>query len=147
MRCRYVYSIGQTTAAVRAIVCSYWQTIGMRGRAEHKVASRLRPHEPSWYYLTCRCPTWDLSTATRSAPLQLLIALSPERLNITEKIMTKLLNLVEVAAHLRLSRTTIYRLLAQNRFPEPRRLSRARVVWAESDIEAWLDQKGGQHVG
>ena len=61
--------------------------------------------------------------------------------------MTKLLNLVEVAAHLRLSRTTIYRLLAENRFPEPRRLSRARVVWAESDIEAWLDQKGGQHVG
>ncbi len=61
--------------------------------------------------------------------------------------MTNLLNLVEVAARLRLSKSTIYRLLAENRFPKPRRLSQARVVWAEADIEAWLDQKGGQHVG
>lgn len=53
--------------------------------------------------------------------------------------MTNLLNMAEVAARLRLSRSTIYRLLAENRFPVPRRLSRARVVWAESDIEAWLD--------
>lgn len=42
--------------------------------------------------------------------------------------MTNLLNLVEVAARLRLSKSTIYRLLAENRFPEPRRLSQARVV-------------------
>lgn len=61
--------------------------------------------------------------------------------------MTVLLNLAEVAARLRLSKSTVYRLLGENRFPEPRRLSRARVVWAEADIEAWLDQKVGQHVG
>jgi prophage regulatory protein len=53
--------------------------------------------------------------------------------------MTVLLNLAEVVARLRLSKSTVYRLLGENRFPEPRRLSRARVVWAESDIEAWLD--------
>lgn len=61
--------------------------------------------------------------------------------------MTKLLNLAEVAARLRLSKSTLYRLLAENRFPKPRRLSRARVVWAESEIEAWLEAKEGQHVG
>lgn len=61
--------------------------------------------------------------------------------------MTVLLRLAEVAARLRLSKSTIYRLLGENRFPEPRRISRARVVWAEADIEAWLDQKGGSHVG
>ena len=54
-------------------------------------------------------------------------------------IMTNLLSLAEVSARLRLSKSTIYRLLAENRFPEPRRLSPARVVWAEADIEAWLD--------
>ncbi len=32
--------------------------------------------------------------------------------------MTKLLNLAEVAARLRLSKSTIYRLLAENRFPD-----------------------------
>lgn len=53
--------------------------------------------------------------------------------------MTVLLNLAEVAARLRLSKSTIYRLLAENQFPLPRRLSKARVVWAEADIEAWLD--------
>jgi prophage regulatory protein len=53
--------------------------------------------------------------------------------------MINLLTLAEVAARLRISKSTVYRLLAENRFPQPRRLSRARVVWAEADIEAWLD--------
>jgi prophage regulatory protein len=61
--------------------------------------------------------------------------------------MTNLLNLAEVAARLRLSRSTIYRLLSENRFPEPRRLSRARVAWAEADIEAWIEKKGAPYVG
>ena len=53
--------------------------------------------------------------------------------------MTTLLNLGEVAERLRLSKSTIYRLMAEKRFPQPRRLSKARVVWSEADIEAWLD--------
>ena len=61
--------------------------------------------------------------------------------------MKTLLTMAEVAARLRLSKSTLYRLLAEKRFPQPRRLSRARVVWAESEIEAWLEAKGGQHVG
>jgi prophage regulatory protein len=61
--------------------------------------------------------------------------------------MTNLLNLAEVASRLRLSKSTIYRLLADDRFPKPRRLSRARIVWAEDDIQAWLDQMGGHHGG
>jgi hypothetical protein len=53
--------------------------------------------------------------------------------------MANLLNLAEVAASLRLSKLEVCRLLGENRFTEPRRLSRARIFCAEVDIKAWLD--------
>ena len=55
----------------------------------------------------------------------------------SEQKIISLLNLVEVAQRLHLLKSTIYWLFAENRFPEPCRISPTRVVWAETDIEAW----------
>lgn len=58
--------------------------------------------------------------------------------------MTNLLNLSEVAERTRLSRSTVYRLINEGRFPKPRRLSARRVMWAEADIEVWLADLGAE---
>jgi prophage regulatory protein len=40
-----------------------------------------------------------------------------------------------------LSRSTIQRLARQGQFPQPIRLSPARVAWRESDIAAWIAKR------
>ena len=37
-----------------------------------------------------------------------------------------------------LSRSTLYREVAGGRFPKPHRLSRGRVGWLCSEVEAWM---------
>lgn len=49
-----------------------------------------------------------------------------------------LLLLREVRARVRLSRTTIYRRIANGTFPKQHQLSPGLVAWYESDIEAWV---------
>jgi prophage regulatory protein len=38
-----------------------------------------------------------------------------------------------------LSRSTIYQLMAEGRFPRPVRLGKRAVGWRESDVTRWLD--------
>jgi len=38
-----------------------------------------------------------------------------------------------------LSKSTIYRLIQEGRFPKPLIISRRRVGWRQSDIYAWLE--------
>ena len=38
-----------------------------------------------------------------------------------------------------LSRSTIYQLMTEARFPRPVRLGKRAVGWRESDIAGWLD--------
>jgi len=40
-----------------------------------------------------------------------------------------------------LSRSTIYRLMDQGKFPRPLTVSSMAVRWIESEIQEWLDQK------
>jgi prophage regulatory protein len=40
-----------------------------------------------------------------------------------------------------LSRSTIYQLMAEGRFPRPVRLGMRAVAWREADIEQWLDSR------
>ena len=36
-----------------------------------------------------------------------------------------------------LGRSTIYRLIAENKFPEPVRVGNRAVAWRQSDLEKW----------
>ena len=38
-----------------------------------------------------------------------------------------------------LSRSTIYQLMTEGRFPRPLRLGKRAVGWRESDIASWLE--------
>ena len=41
-----------------------------------------------------------------------------------------------------LSRTTIYQMMAEDRFPKPVRLGKRAVGWRESDLSDWLEGLG-----
>ena len=58
----------------------------------------------------------------------------------------KALRLPKVLEKTGLSRTHLYRLVQQLRFPKPSRLSERVAVWDEAAIDAWLAEKfsGGQ---
>jgi prophage regulatory protein len=40
-----------------------------------------------------------------------------------------------------LARSTIYRLVAQNKFPAPFKLADRAVAWRRADLEAWVDAR------
>jgi len=53
----------------------------------------------------------------------------------------RLLTVTELSAWLRVSRSTIYRMLRKGELPRPLRLSRRRVGWREADIRRWLARR------
>jgi len=66
----------------------------------------------------------DLSDTSRGAP---------ER-------PTRLIRIKEVQHRTGLGRSTIYRWMAQGKFPKPVRLGSYSVAWAETDISHWIEQ-------
>lgn len=54
---------------------------------------------------------------------------------------SRLLRLRDVVARTGLSKTTIYRLEAEGRFPRRRQLSERLVAWPETDVTAWLSSR------
>lgn len=40
-----------------------------------------------------------------------------------------------------LSRSTLYQMMAENRFPKPVRVGLRAVAWRESDLTAWLEAR------
>ena len=53
---------------------------------------------------------------------------------------TRLLHLKEVLNRTSLSRTSIYRLMARGRFPDPIALG-ARRAWVEAEVAQWIDAR------
>ena len=53
---------------------------------------------------------------------------------------TRLLHLKEVLRLTSLSRTSIYRLMARGRFPDPIELG-ARRAWVEAEVATWIDAR------
>jgi prophage regulatory protein len=49
----------------------------------------------------------------------------------------RLMKMDDVIYEVSLHRATIYRLIAQDEFPRPHKISRGRVAWTEADIEDW----------
>ena len=52
------------------------------------------------------------------------------------------IRLKEVCEMLGLSRSTIYKLLSENKFPKPVHLALRSVRWRVEDVESWRDARG-----
>ena len=55
--------------------------------------------------------------------------------------MQKLVRLPEVIQRTSLSRSTIYEMMAERRFPRPVKLNLRSNGWIEDEIDAWLDSR------
>jgi excisionase family DNA binding protein len=53
----------------------------------------------------------------------------------------RLIRLVEVTRRVGLSRSTVYKLLSEGRFPPPRRLGPRSVALVAGDIDAWIESR------
>ena len=53
----------------------------------------------------------------------------------------RLLYRKEVERKVGLSRASIYRLMRQGDFPEPKRVGVSGVRWPESEVEAWIEAR------
>jgi prophage regulatory protein len=52
--------------------------------------------------------------------------------------VTRLIRLKEVQYRVGLGRSTIYRWMAEGKFPRPVQLGGYAVAWAQEDIDAWI---------
>ena len=52
--------------------------------------------------------------------------------------VTRLIRLKEVQHRVGLGRSTIYRWMAEGKFPKPIRLGGFAVAWPAEDIDAWI---------
>lgn len=55
--------------------------------------------------------------------------------------VTRLIRLPEVQHRVGLGRSTIYRWMAEGKFPKPVQLGGYAVAWAEDEIEEWISQR------
>jgi len=53
----------------------------------------------------------------------------------------RLLRLPEVKQKVGLSRTAIYRLIAEGQFPRQVCIGTRAVAWCQDDLEAWIEQR------
>jgi len=53
----------------------------------------------------------------------------------------RLLRLADVRDRVPYSRSTIYQLIAQGKFPKPISIGERAVAWLESDIDAWIQAR------
>lgn len=56
------------------------------------------------------------------------------------KRVTRLIRLKEVQHRVGLGRSTIYRWMAEGKFPKPVQLGGYAVAWAQEDIDLWIAQ-------
>lgn len=56
-------------------------------------------------------------------------------------LLGRLLRRREVELITTLSRSSLYRLIAQNKFPQPIQLSANRCAWRAADVDAWLRKR------
>ena len=57
------------------------------------------------------------------------------------KPVTRLIRLKEVQHRVGLGRSTIYRWMAEGKFPKPVQLGGYAVAWAEADIDKWISSR------
>jgi len=52
-----------------------------------------------------------------------------------------MIRLPEVCRRLSVSRSTIYMMVAQGRFPKPVPVGLRAVAWIESEVDAWIENR------
>ncbi len=57
------------------------------------------------------------------------------------KRVTRLIRLKEVQHRVGLGRSTIYRWMAEGKFPKPVQLGGYAVAWALEDVESWISAR------
>lgn len=57
------------------------------------------------------------------------------------KRVTRLIRLKEVQHRVGLGRSTIYRWMAEDKFPKPVQLGGYAVAWAEAAIDEWISMR------
>ena len=55
--------------------------------------------------------------------------------------VTRLIRLPEVQHRVGLGRSTIYRWMSEDKFPEPVQLGGHAVAWVEDDVEKWIRER------
>lgn len=69
-------------------------------------------------------------------------AVSPE--DIEDRRVTRLIRLKEVQHRVGLGRSTIYRWMAEGKFPKPVQLGGFTVAWPEHEIVEWIAGQMGR---
>ena len=59
----------------------------------------------------------------------------------TQDAIALLMRMTAVTRMTGLSRSTIYKLMAERRFPSPVRLSSRAVAWRRADLERWSEER------
>ena len=62
-------------------------------------------------------------------------------IQISGVMMYKIIRLPEVVRSTGLARSTIYKKISANEFPEPISLGAKSVGWLESDIQKWIEER------
>ena len=61
------------------------------------------------------------------------------------KDVDRLIRLKELIKIIGLSRSTVYKLLSEGKFPKRIKLTQKTVVWRLSEIQTWIDEKDGKN--
>lgn len=60
------------------------------------------------------------------------------------QMVSTILRLPDVKSRTGLSRSTLYAMIAEGRFPQPIKLGLRAVGWADSEIADWLESRKAQ---
>lgn len=63
-----------------------------------------------------------------------------------ERPLERLLSAADVKAYCKLSRTTLWRYTRDGHFPMPVRVGPRRVLWRESDVVRWQNERPVKRV-
>jgi prophage regulatory protein len=63
-------------------------------------------------------------------------AASPE--DVEDRRVTRLIRIKEVQHRVGLGRSTIYRWMAEGKFPKPVQLGVSTVAWSEGEVDRWI---------
>ena len=77
--------------------------------------------------------------AKGTPPISEVVMADSDPVNSPEpKRVTRLIRLKEVQHRVGLGRSTIYRWMAEGKFPKPIQLGGYAVAWAQEDIDGWI---------
>jgi prophage regulatory protein len=82
-----------------------------------------------------------LAPLCTSADLRALSSSSASLTSPAGPTPVRLLRIDDVGDRLGLSRSHVWRMVKDGRFPKPRRLSSRAVAWLESDVSAWIGDR------